>query len=110
MFTAGSYEGQPKTIVESFAKGTPVIASKLGSIEDLVEDGVTGWHVNPGDASDLARVVRDVFAAPGKLSSLRRSIREHYLESFTPEANHARLIEIYEKAVGHRDVDAKTGR
>lgn len=110
VFTAGSYEGQPKTVVESFAKGTPVIASKLGSIEDLVEDGVTGWHVNPGDASDLARVVRDVFAAPGDLASLRRSIREHYLESFTPEANHARLIEIYEKAVGHRGADAKSGR
>ena len=101
IFTAGSYEGQPKTIVESFARGTPVVASKLGSIEDLVEDGLTGWHVKPGDASDLARVVADVFATPS-LDSMRQAARHHYLTSYTPEANHDRLIEIYETAVARR--------
>lgn len=110
IFTAGSYEGQPKTIVESFAKGTPVIASRLGSIEDLVEDGVTGWQVNPGDATDLARVVDEVFAIPGNLESMRGSIREHYLRSYAPDANHTRLIEIYALAVARRGNDRPTDK
>ncbi len=48
------YEGFPMTLAESFAAGTPVIASRLGSLIELVEDGVTGTHVRPGDAEDLA--------------------------------------------------------
>jgi glycosyltransferase involved in cell wall biosynthesis len=102
VFTSGTYEGLPKTIVESYAKGTPVIAFKFGSMEDLVEDGQTGWHVKPGDTSDLARVVDEVFSMPGNLESMRGSIRQRYLDSYTPDANHARLIEIYERAVAHR--------
>lgn len=102
VFTSGTYEGQPKTIVEAYAKGTPVIASKFGSMEDLVEDAITGWHVQPGDSADLARVVEEVFSKPGNLEEMRGSIRKRYLDEYTPDANHARLIEIYQTAVAHR--------
>lgn len=104
VFTSGTYEGQPKTIIEAYAKGTPVIASRFGSMQDLVEHDVTGWHFAPGDSDDLARVVRDVFATDRDLDSMRDGIRQRYLDSYTPEANHDMLIEVYQKAIANRGI------
>ena len=46
------YEGLPRTIVEAFAVGTPVVASKIGVMNDIVSDGQTGVHFVPGDTHD----------------------------------------------------------
>ena len=51
------YEGFPMTIAESFACGTPIICSKLGAMEEIVDDSRTGLHFTPGDFEDLARKV-----------------------------------------------------
>ena len=47
------HELGPLTIREAFAAKVPVIASKLGAMPDLVEDGINGLLVKPGDADDL---------------------------------------------------------
>ncbi len=52
------YEGFPMVIAEAFATGLPVMASNLGSLSSLIEDGRTGLHVEPGNADDLARKVQ----------------------------------------------------
>ncbi len=52
------YEGQPRTIVESLAKGTPVLASRLGSMPEMVAEGRTGRLFEAGQADDLARQAR----------------------------------------------------
>ena len=71
IFPSTWYEGLPRTIVESFAKGTPVIASRLGSMTELVEDGRTGYLFAPGDAAELADRVRRKW-----LCQSRRSLRD----------------------------------
>ncbi len=38
------YEVCPKTLIESFAVGTPVLASRLGSMIEMIDPGRTGWH------------------------------------------------------------------
>ena len=55
------YEGFPRTIVEAFACGTPVIASRLGSMIDLIDDGRTGLLFEPGNAGDLVTNIRQLF-------------------------------------------------
>lgn len=102
VFTSAYYEGQPKTIIEAFARGIPVIAPRFGSMADLVEDEVTGWNFATGDAGDLARVVSEAFARPGNLDKMRSTIRDHFLDMFAPDSNHDRLIEIYQAAIAHR--------
>ena len=55
VFPSGTYEVQPITILESFAKGTPVVAGRIGAMADLVTDGATGWHFESGSTRQPGR-------------------------------------------------------
>ncbi len=96
IFPSVWYEGLPKTILEAFARGTPVIASKLGSMIELIEDGKTGTHFKPGDAGDLAATVSRVIAQ-NSLCTMRKDVRERFLSAYTAEANYRMLIELYDR-------------
>ncbi len=48
-----NYEGFPRTVVEAYARGLPVLAPRLGSLEELIHHGRTGIHFEPGDPLDL---------------------------------------------------------
>lgn len=102
VFTSGTYEAQPMVILQSYAKGTPVIAGRLGSMTNLVEDGATGWHFTPGEPDDLARVASAAFDPTSDLASFRERARAKFLAEFTAEPNYERLIEIYEESIKQR--------
>jgi glycosyltransferase involved in cell wall biosynthesis len=93
------YEHFPRVIVEAFAKGTPVVASRLGAMAELVEDGRTGLHFEPGNAADLAVKVRWLLADPSALAQMRRAARQEFSQKYTATANHEQLMTIYEKAL-----------
>ena len=93
------YEGLPRTIVESFAKGTPVIASRLGSMAELVSPGSTGLLFAPGDPAELARHVGELLDNPTLLSDLRRGARREFLRAYTAERNYPLLMQAYEQAM-----------
>ena len=67
------YEGFPKTIVESFAKGTPVITSNLGSMAEVVEDRRTGLLVPPADAQSLAGAIQSLTIDRTALPQMRKA-------------------------------------
>jgi glycosyltransferase involved in cell wall biosynthesis len=94
-----NYEGFPKTIVEAFSKGTPVVASKLGAMAELIDDGQTGLHFEPGNSDDLASKVRQLAANPSQIASMRRAARRQYEQKYTAEANYPKLMAIYEQAL-----------
>jgi len=96
------YENFPRVVIEAFAKGTPVIASKLGGMAEIVDDGRTGLHFKPGDPADLAMKVRSILADPLKLARLRQAARQRFDQYFTADANHKSLMAIYEKALNGR--------
>jgi glycosyltransferase involved in cell wall biosynthesis len=93
------YEIGPLTILEAFACGTPVIASNLGSMAELVRDGHTGLLFRPGDPVDLAEKVRYAFTHPEHLAAMRINARREYEEKYTAERNYKMLIAIYEQAI-----------
>jgi glycosyltransferase involved in cell wall biosynthesis len=99
IFPSQWYEGQPKTILESLAKGTPVLASRLGSMQEMLDPGKTGVLFNPGDPADLAGNVRSLMAAPQKLAEMRPLARAQYERLYTPQRNYGQLVEIYERAI-----------
>lgn len=93
------YETFGRTLIEAFARGTPVIASRLGAMAELVADGRTGLLFRPGDADDLAACLRRVGREEVAYQQMRVAARAEYLEKYTAETNHRRLIEIYEEAI-----------
>jgi glycosyltransferase involved in cell wall biosynthesis len=86
-------------VVEAFACGTPVIASRLGGLGNLVRDGVTGLLVEPGNARDLAAKIAWAHAHPEQMLAMGRAAREEYEANFTPERNYQMLMRIYEDAI-----------
>jgi glycosyltransferase involved in cell wall biosynthesis len=98
------YENFPRTLVEAYANGLPVIASRLGSLAELVDHGRTGLVFEPRSAPDLARHLAWAEAFPQKMRAMGENARETYEARFTPERNYARLLEIYEHAIAGIDV------
>jgi glycosyltransferase involved in cell wall biosynthesis len=93
------YESFPRVIVEAFANGTPVLASRLGAMADIVVDGLTGLLFNPGDAQDLAGRAQQMLRDASELARMRRSARGEFADKFTAEANYRKLMSIYEQAL-----------
>ena len=93
------YENSPRTIVEAFSCGLPVIASRLGALVDIVQEGVTGLLFNPGDASDLAQKMAWAAAHPEQMTRMGQSARAEYEAKYTPDRNYEMLMDIYEDAI-----------
>lgn len=64
------FENAPMVILEALATRTPLLVSALGGMAELVEPGVSGFHVAPGDVDALARELRTVLSEPERLTTL----------------------------------------
>ena len=93
------YETFGLVIVEAFCQGLPVIASRLGAMAEIIEDGVTGLHFTPGDAANLAAKVRWAASHPDEMRRMGANARRVYEKKYTPEANYRQLMAIYAAAM-----------
>lgn len=93
------HESFGMVVIEAFACGLPVIASRLGALSELVEDGVTGLLVEPGSAKDLAEKMRWAIEHPEAMLQMGRAARARYEERYTSEINYSQLMGIYEEAI-----------
>lgn len=94
------YENCPKTIIEAYAKGTPVIGSRLGAIEEMVEHGRTGMLFEAGNADDLAHKIAELTAPGTRLQEMRSAARNAYEQKYSAAGNYAALMEIYRRTLG----------
>ena len=108
MFPSEWYEGFPVTIAESFACGVPVLCSRLGGMQEIVDDGRTGLHFTPGDASDLAEKVQWAWSHPDETSTMGQAARAEFELKYSAERNFGMLTEIYESVMA-RGVSAGEG-
>jgi glycosyltransferase involved in cell wall biosynthesis len=90
------YEAFPMTVVEAFAMGLPVIASKIGSLGALIDHQRTGLHFAVGDAEDLVRQVRWTHEHSDRVLEIRLAARREYLLKYTGERNYSELRAIYD--------------
>jgi len=93
------YETFLRVLVEAFAAGLPVVASRLGAMAEIVEDGVTGLLCEPGDSEDLADRVRWVFSHPADVAEMGKTARLRFLAKYGAEQNYETLQDIYDLAV-----------
>jgi glycosyltransferase involved in cell wall biosynthesis len=92
------YETFGRIIIEAFANGTPVIASRLGCMEELVEHGKTGLLFESGDSSALAESVR-ALCNHSDLAAMRQRARLEFESKYDAEQSFTRLLSIYERAI-----------
>lgn len=93
------YENFPRTLVEAFGCGLPVIASRIGALAELVEDGVTGLLFRPGDPADLADKLQWAEANPEKMRQMGMAARAKYDACYTADKNYKQLLSIYQDAM-----------
>jgi glycosyltransferase involved in cell wall biosynthesis len=95
------YEGFPMTILEAFSTGTPVIASNLGGMREIIQDKINGLHFVPGDELHLIAKIIQVSTDQSLASKLSNNARLSYLEHYTPARNYEQLTGIYQSVVDH---------
>jgi glycosyltransferase involved in cell wall biosynthesis len=93
------YEGFPMVLVEAMCSGTPSVVSKLGSMEEIIDNGKTGLHFTPGNSDDLANKINGLLADKTLLKVMASNSRQEYLDKYTPEINYEQLMGIYEHAI-----------
>lgn len=99
LLTSICYENFPRTIVEAYACGLPVIASRRGAMAELVEHGVTGLLFEPADVGDLVRCLVWAEAHPDELERMGQAARRRYEERYTGAVNFDALLRIYKDAI-----------
>ncbi len=102
VFPSQWYEGFPMSIVEAFACGLPVIAPRLGAMQEIIAEKDTGLHFKPGDPEDLAEKVAWAWMHDGDMRQMGGSARREYELKYTPEANYQMLMRIYQKAMAQK--------
>ena len=82
-------------VLEAMASGTPVVCSRVGGLPEIVEDGVTGFLVEPGDIGDLRERLAALLGDRALAARIGRNARERVLERFTWKACAERCLAAY---------------
>jgi glycosyltransferase involved in cell wall biosynthesis len=93
------YEGLPMTLVEAFAVGLPIVASELGSLSELVTQGVTGLKFRAGDFRDLYAKLAWLCTHGSAAQAMSESARSEFVRQYTPQRNYETLMHIYSTAI-----------
>ncbi len=98
VFPSKWYETFGRVAIEAFAKGTPVIAANIGAISEIVTNGRTGLHFQPGIPEDLVDKVKWILGNPEKLAQMRIEARLEFEAKYNAQKNYEQLMKIYANA------------
>lgn len=96
------YDNFPNTILESFAFGKPVIASRLGSLLETVEDGSTGLTFTPGSPDELAAAARRLLDNPLLVEKMGREAVRRIETIYSPMVHYNSLIALFNSLTQNR--------
>lgn len=91
-------EAVSRAALEWMAAGRPVVASRVGGLGDLVEDGVSGLLVEPGDENALAQALSRLLLDPALAETMGRAGRRRWEEAFSPETFYQATQRVYDAA------------
>ena len=93
------YENFPRTLVEAFSEGLPVIASRLGAMADLIDDERTGLLFEAGNSADLAQKLAWAESNPEAMRKMGLAARAEFESKYSADKNYEILSGIYRDAI-----------
>ena len=91
------YENFPRVIIEAYACGVPVVASRLGAMAELVQEGKTGRLFGVGQSAELASVIADLVSKPSLAAQMGSAARRLFEERYTENVNYHQLLRVYQQ-------------
>jgi colanic acid/amylovoran biosynthesis glycosyltransferase len=95
LFSPSLAEALPVSLMEAQAVGLPVLATQVGSVDQIVENGISGYLVAPGDVEAMRRRLGDLMDRREDRARMGRLGRRHVEENFDIERLNDRLVCIY---------------
>ena len=86
-------------LIEAYAHSIPVIATRLGAMADIVQDGITGLLFGVNNRADLAAKLTELHIDPAKTTAMGRAARQAYETLYSTQVNAEQLRKIYAKAM-----------
>ena len=93
-------EATPRAVMEAMAMELPVVATRVGGIPEMVEDGYTGLVVEPGNSRQLAIAICQALSDPVWAKEAGRLGKQHVLANYTLEQHVQRMIELHYRVAG----------
>jgi len=93
------YENNPRSVIEAFALGKPVIGARIGGIPELVRDGETGFTFEPGNVNDLREKIEYLANNHRKILELGKNARNFVEKHLNKEKHYQGLMEVYQMAI-----------
>lgn len=98
----GTTEGAPMVVLEAFASGVPVVASRIGGLPEMITDGETGFLVPEGSPRDLAEALERLLGDPALRLELGRRARAVAETTFGAEGMGRRFASLYAGLIARR--------
>lgn len=93
------YEGFPMVLVEAYSNKLPVVASDIGSLSELIIDGVTGYKFPPGNAGLLRETVNKMISDPTATRKMGQNAEQREKDLYSIESNYETLMGVYRNLV-----------
>jgi trehalose synthase len=102
-------EGFGLTVTEAMWKGKPVVAGRIGGIQDQIEDWVSGVLIDPADLRAFGDAVVDLFEHPGEAVAMGERAREQVRASFLGPRQLGQYVELFERLLMHESHSTSEG-
>jgi glycosyltransferase involved in cell wall biosynthesis len=95
-------EGSGRVVMEAMAAGKPVVGMQSGGVQELIQDGLTGFLVQPGNVQVMAERVDQLVSNPALRERIGINARKYAQEHFSDQESMNAIVRIYQKLVAEQ--------